>query len=115
MGKLENDVFPVIGSIAMSQLKKADCLEVIKKVEARGSVETAHRTRNILDGICGYALSNEFAETNVAALTKGALAPVRKAKHHPAITDPGELAGLLKAVDAYLSWSGLPCYSERSR
>ncbi len=101
MGKLEHDVFPVIGSIPMLHLKTYDCLEIIRKIEARGALETAHRTRQILVTICGYALANEYAETNVAALTKGAIAPVRNTKHHPAITDPQELAGLLKAVDAY--------------
>jgi hypothetical protein len=101
IGKLKHDVFPVIGSIAMSQLKTSDCLTLIRKIEARGALETAHRTRQILVNICGYALANEYAETNVVALTKGAIAPVRITKHHPAITDPQELAGLLKAVDAY--------------
>jgi len=101
MGKLEHDVFPVIGSVAVSKLDRAGCLEVIEKIEKRGALETAHRTRQILVKVCEYSLSKGYAETNVAALTKGALAPVRKAEHHPAITDPKELAGLLKALDAY--------------
>jgi integrase len=101
MGKLKHDVFPVIGNIAISLVKTAECLKLIKKIEARGALETAHRTRQILVAICGYALANEYTETNVAALTKGAIAPVRKVKHHPAITDPKELAGLLKAIDTY--------------
>ncbi len=97
MGKLEHDVFPSIGSHAMSQLKTSDCLSIIRKIEARGALETAHRTRQILVTICGYALANEYTETNVAALTKGAIAPVRNTRHHPAITDPQELKGLLRA------------------
>ena len=101
LGKLNLDVFPIVGSIAISQLRTADCLMIIKKIEARGALETAHRTRQILVAICGYALANEYTETNVAAFTKGAIAPVRKVKHHPAITDPRELAGLLKAIDTY--------------
>jgi integrase len=103
IGKLEHDVFPAIGNIPMSQLKTSDCLTVVRKIEARGALETAHRTRQILVTVCGYALANEYAETNVAALTKGAIAPVRKVVNQPAITDPKELAGLLKAVDAYPS------------
>jgi integrase len=101
IGKLEHDVFPSIGSLAMSQVKTSDCLTIIRKIEARGALETAHRTRQILVSICGYALANEYTETNVAALTKGAIAPVRNTKHHPAITDPQELKGLLSAIDNY--------------
>ena len=101
IGKLEHDVFPSIGSLAMSQVKTSDCLTIIRKIEARGTLETAHRTRQILVSICGYALANEYTETNVAALTKGAIAPVRNTKHHPAITDPQELKGLLSAIDNY--------------
>jgi len=101
IGKLEHDVFPSIGSLAMSQVKTSDCLTIIRKIEARGALETAHRTRQILVSICGYALANEYTETNVAALTKGAIAPVRNTKHPPAITDPQELKGLLSAIDNY--------------
>lgn len=101
IGKLKHDVFPSIGSLAMSQVKTSDCLTIIRKIEARGTLETAHRTRQILVSICGYALANEYTETNVAALTKGAIAPVRNTKHHPAITDPQELKGLLSAIDNY--------------
>jgi len=101
IGKLEHDVFPSIGSFAMSRVKTSDCLTIIRKIEARGALETAHRTRQILVSICGYALANEYTETNVAALTKGAIAPVRNTKHHPAITDSQELKGLLSAIDNY--------------
>jgi integrase len=101
LNKLEKDVFPVLGDTPIDTLKPSHVLACVKRIEARGAVETAHRTRQIIEQICGYALANEYADLNVAALTKGALAKVPKTTPHPAITDPKELAPLLRAIDGY--------------
>jgi integrase len=101
LNKLEKDVFPVLGDTTIDTIKPSHVLACIKKIEARGAVETAHRTRQIIEQVCGYALANEYTDINAAALTKGALAKVPKSTPHPAITDPKELAHLLRAIDGY--------------
>jgi integrase len=101
LNKLEKDVFTVLGDTRMDTLKPSHVLTCVKKIEARGAIETAHRTRQIIEQVCGYALANEYTEMNAAALTKGALAKVPKSEPHPAITDPKELALLLRAIDGY--------------
>jgi integrase len=101
LNKLEKDVFPVLGDTRMDTLKPSHVLACVKKIEARGAVETAHRTRQIIEQICGYALANEYTDMNAAALTKGALAKVPKSTPHPAITDQKELALLLRAIHGY--------------
>ncbi len=101
LNKLEKDVFPVLGGTPIIDVKPSHVLVCIKSIEARGAVETAHRTRQIIEQICGYALASEYAEINAAALTKGALAKVPRSTPHPAVTDPKELASLLRAIDGY--------------
>ncbi len=101
LNKLERDVFPALGDTPISDIKPSHVLACIKKIESRGAVETAHRTRQIIEQICGYALASEYTGINAAALTKGALGKVPKSTPHPAITDPKELVHLLRAIDTY--------------
>ncbi len=101
LNKLNKDVFPVFGDTPIIDIKPSHVLACVRAIEKRGAVETAHRTRQIIEQICGYALANEYAEINAAALTKGALGKVPKSTPHPAITDPKELAPLLRAIEGY--------------
>ncbi len=101
LNKLNKDVFSFFGDTPIIDIKPSHVLACVKAIEKRGAVETAHRTRQIIEQICGYALASEYTEINAAALTKGALAKVPKSTPHPAITDPKELAGLLRVIDGY--------------
>ena len=101
LNKLERDVFSALGDTPISDIKPSHVLACVKSIEKRGAVETAHRTRQIIEQICGYALASEYTDINAAALTKGALGKVPKSTPHPAITDPKELVHLLRAIDTY--------------
>jgi integrase len=68
-------------------------------VEAR-AVETSHRLRDICGQVFRYGIATGRCERDVAADLRGALQPV-KVKHHAAMTNPKELAGLLRAIDSY--------------
>ena len=39
----KNDVYPFIGSMAISDVQPMDIIDVVKRVEKRGAVESAHR------------------------------------------------------------------------
>ena len=43
IGRLERDVFPWIGSAQADKLTAPEILKVMRRVEARGAIETAHR------------------------------------------------------------------------
>lgn len=60
---LEKDVFPFIGNMAMSAIGPRDVLEkVLRKIEARGAIETAHRVKQNIGQIFRYAVVTELAE-----------------------------------------------------
>ncbi|MBE0597933.1 MAG: integrase arm-type DNA-binding domain-containing protein [Desulfuromonadales bacterium] len=99
-GRLERDVFPWIGNRPIADLKAKDLLEVLRRLEARGTLETAHRVRNISGQIFRYAVSTGKAERDPTADLRGAIPPVKTA-HHAALTDPAKIPGLLRAMDAY--------------
>jgi len=100
MSRLERDLFPWIGSRPIKDIKAPELLSVLRRVESRGAMESAHRIKIIGGQIFRYAVATGRAEHDPAGDLRGALTPV-KARHHAAITEPKEVAPLLKAIDGY--------------
>lgn len=97
--RLEQYVFPAIGGRPISELKAFDVLKVLRRIESV-ALETAHRVKFICGQIFRYAVGTGRAERDPTADLKGILPP-RSQKHHAAITDPKEVAGLLRAIDTF--------------
>ena len=97
---LDNDVFPYIGAAAPADLTAADFLKVARRIEKRGAYESAHRIIQNCSKIMRYATAIQLAARDPIIDLRGALKPVPE-KHHAAIVEPEDLAGLLRAIDAY--------------
>jgi integrase len=100
LSRLEHNVFPWVGERPIIEIKAPELLMVLRRIESRGALETAHRVRAICGQVFRYAVATGRADRDTAADLKGALPPV-KPKHHSAITDPEKVAGLLRAIDGY--------------
>jgi integrase len=105
--RLEQYVFPVIGASPIADLKGADVLKVLQIIEAV-ALETAHRVKFVIGQIFRYAVGSGRAERDWTADLKGLLPP-RSQKHHAAITDPKEVAGLLRAIDDFTGTYTVKC------
>ena len=100
MDRLEADIFPFIGRRPVGAVSPPELLAVLRKIEARGAIETAHRARENCSQVFRFAVASGRAERDSAADLKDALRkPV--VKHFPAITKPDRLAELLRAIWAY--------------
>ncbi len=100
LDRLEGDVFPWQGPKPISEIKPVDILAVLRRVESRGALETAHRVRTICGQVMRYAVATGRAERDASADLRGALPPV-KVKHHAALTDPKQVAELLRAIEGF--------------
>ena len=98
--RFERDIFPFIGPRPVSEIKGSELLATLRKIEARGANETAHRARGDCGAIFRYAVATGRAERDVSADLRGALAATRQ-RHFAAITEPSEVGALLRAIDAY--------------
>lgn len=98
--RLEVDAFPWIGSKPIAELAPPDVLDVLRRVERRGALETAHRLHANVGQVCRYAVATGRAQRDVTADLRGALPPVQQ-EHMAAITDPKQVAELLRAIDGY--------------
>lgn len=96
--RLEGNIFPWLGSRPITEIKPPELLKVLRRIEERGTLETATRMRSTCGQIFRYAIATGRAERDVAADLKGALKAPRK-NHLAAITDPKEVAELLHAID----------------
>jgi len=75
-------------------------LAVLRKIESRGAVETAHRAKQTAGQIFRFAVSTGRAERDPSADLSGALKTPKK-KHLASITDPKEVGKLLLAIDNF--------------
>ena len=97
---LENDLYPSLGARPIAQIEPPELLMVLRKVEARGAVDMAHRAKQTAGQIFRYAVSTGRCERDPSADLRGALKS-RAKKHYAAITDPSQVAKLLTAIDGF--------------
>ena len=103
---LEKDVFPFIGKMSVSAVGPRDVLErVVRKIEARGSIDTAHRAKQLCGQIFRYSVAVGLTERDVTTDLRGALAAIPES-HFAAITDPKQAGDLMRSIFDY---SGHPC------
>ena len=97
---MANDVYPYIGGRPVAELAAPEFLSVVRRVEERGAIESAHRILQNCGQVMRYAIATGRATSNPVPDLRGALASAPE-RHHAAITNPGELGGLLRAIDGY--------------
>jgi len=98
--RLERDIFPWMGKRPISDIEPLEVLAVLQRIESRGAVETARRMKIVCGQVFRYAVATGRAKRDQTADLKGALKSVIS-KHMAALTDPKEVAPLLRAIDDY--------------
>jgi len=97
---MERDLYPYVGTLPLDQLSPPQLLAVLRRVEARGAAESAHRLKQTVGQVFRYAVATGRAQRDITTDLKGALTTPKK-QHFPAITDPDEVARLLIILDGY--------------
>ena len=98
--RLERDVYPIIGARAIAEITRGEVIALIRRVEARGVIETADRIKIYCGQIFRYALNLELIPHNPVTDMRDVLTK-RESGHHAAITDPKKLGGLMRAIDDF--------------
>ena len=100
MNRLKKDIFPAIGARPVNAITPPDLLSALRKIEQRGTPETAHRALQSCGQIFRYAIATGRAERDTAADLKGALVPIKKGRF-ASVTEPKEVGALLRDMNAY--------------
>lgn len=84
----------------LADLKPIDVLAALKRLEAKGKLETARRCRSFAGRVFRYGVATGRAESDPTSLLRGALI-TPKTTHHAAILEPAAFGALLRAIEAY--------------
>ncbi|MBK1685538.1 tyrosine-type recombinase/integrase [Rhodoferax fermentans] len=97
---MQKDVFPYIGSMAISSIGPRDVLAALRHMEGRGALDSVQRVKQICGQVFRYAVATGSAERDVTQDLKGALAKHAPA-HYAAITDPKQAGDLMRSIFNY--------------
>ena len=97
---LEKDVIPFIGAMPMSAIGPRDVLAALRKMEARGALDSVHRVKQVTGQVFRYAVAIGAAERDVTQDLKGSLAKAAPS-NFAAITEPKQLGELMRSISAY--------------
>ena len=82
--RLENNVFAELGNTRINEITAPMVLEVIRKIEARGVLEMAHRVRMHMSDVFVWAIASGLATSDPAGTIRKALEP-RNGRLRPAM------------------------------
>lgn len=106
--RLERDVFPWLGARPVAEIAAPELLAAMRRIEARGALESAHRTLSNCGQVFRYAVATGRAERDPSGDLRGALPPYKR-DHFAAITDPKRVGQLLREIDGYQGTFAVNC------
>jgi len=98
---LKTYIYPAVGAKPLRDIKPADLLPPLRRVEALGYLETARKIRGYISQVFRYGVACDYCDTDPASLLHGAMTPPKRS-HRAAITDPAGFAQLLRAIESYV-------------
>jgi integrase len=97
---LKRDLFPYLGTLPLGDITPPQLLHVLRRVEARGATESAHRLKQTVGAVFRFAVATGRAERDITPDLKGALSTPSK-NHFSAITEPQQVGRLLNTIYNY--------------
>lgn len=84
----------------IEEIAAQEILAILRPLEARSVIETAHRVRARISQVFRYAVATGRVARDPTQDLRGALVPIRSTAR-AAVTDPNDVAGLLRALKGY--------------
>jgi integrase len=97
---LEREALPVLGGMSLPDIDPPTVLSILRRVEARGTIETAHKLKSHISQIMRYGIACGLAYTNPIRDLGWAIAPKRPVPR-AAITEPGPVGRLIRDIDQF--------------
>lgn len=97
---LKNYLYPSLGKRPIIEITAPELLAALRKIESRGTIETAHKVKQVAGQVFRYGVATGRAERDPSGDLKGALSK-QVTKHLASITDPKQVGHLLVAMDGY--------------
>lgn len=98
--RLDNYILPALGNMKLADITSGTILQLCRRIESKGIIETAARIKQIIGQVFRYAIATDRIDTDPTVALAGAL-QTRQARHHSTLTEPSKIALLMRQVDAY--------------
>ena len=106
--RFEVYLFPWLGLKAIADITAPEILDCINRIQKQNKLETAHRMLQSSGQVFRYAVQTGRAKRDITADLKGAIPP-SVAKHMASLTEPTEVAELLRAIDGFKGTFTVQC------
>ncbi len=106
--RLERYLFPWIGGRPVAELTAQEVLTMLRRIESRGALDTAHRALGNCSAVLRYAVATGRCERDPTRDLRGALPPL-KGGHFAAVTDPAKVGPLLRGIYGYQGTLPVQC------
>lgn len=100
LGGMKTYLFTALGKRPINTITAPDLLAVLRLVEKRGILDTAHTLKQNAGQVFRYGIQTGRCERNPAEDVTGALKPV-PTTHMAALLEPKRVGELLRAIDDY--------------
>ncbi|WP_298282769.1 integrase arm-type DNA-binding domain-containing protein [Novosphingobium sp.] len=97
---LEKEVFPWLGKLPITEIDEPIVLTVLRKIEKRGAIETAHRVRQRMSAVFVHSIAEGAGSRDPAAIVAKALKPVPRSRKRPALLTLPELHNMICKTEA---------------
>lgn len=97
MRRFDIDIFPYIGSRPIADIDAPELLDVLRRIEKRGSLDVAARVKQICGQVFRYGIATGRCKRDHSVDLKGAL-KTGKTQHYPAL-DIKEMPEFLRALE----------------
>jgi integrase len=98
--RVTRHILPHLKNTPIAEITSLDMLGVLRRIEARGTIDIAHRVKQICGQVFRYGIATGVCDSDPTLALRGAI-QAHKLKHHASIIDPRQVGALLRAIDAY--------------
>ncbi len=95
---MQKDVFPILGSMPLAEVKPVDIMELCDRIKSRGSPKMALLTRNVLRRMYDFAIARQLAESNPAAALVARFIATEESRTR--VLSPTEIGQILRGIYA---------------
>jgi integrase len=100
MARLEQNLFPFTGGQHINTITALELLTVIRRIEARGAIETSHTVKQLCGQVFKYGIATGKCVRSIAPDIGDGLKKVI-VEHLAAVTEPDDIGTLMGAIADY--------------